>query len=232
MKPTVQSDGSLSLAVGEQYLSEGAPYVYQERNAAVVAVAGHYVVDAAGSVRFDLGAYDHTLPLIIDPVLSFSTLLAGNGFSAATAIAVDAAGAAYITGYTASYNLLTANPEQNFNAGDNDAFIAKLNPAGNALEYCTYLGGSADDQRLRYSRGRERVSLYCGLYHPHRTFPPGTRCRAASPGRATLLWRSSIPRATSWSFSTYLGGNTSDTAYGIAVDSAGNSYLTSAIPCR
>jgi hypothetical protein len=85
-------------------------------------------------------SYDPSRPLIIDPVLSYRTLLGGSSSDAATALAVDSTGAAYIAGFTASYDFPTANPEQNFNAGGNDVFVAKLNPSGNGLVYCTYLG--------------------------------------------------------------------------------------------
>ena len=61
-------------------------------------------------------------------------------------MAVDSSGAVYLAGFTASYDFPTANPAQNLNGGGNDAFVAKLNPAGNSLVYCTYLGGSGDDR--------------------------------------------------------------------------------------
>ena len=74
---------------------------------------------------------------------------------AAYGIAVDAAGNAYVTGYTDSTNFPTANALQaDHAAAARDAFVAKLNAAGSALVYSTYLGGSGDDQGLRHRRGR------------------------------------------------------------------------------
>ncbi len=97
-------------------------------------------------VGFELGEYDRTRPLVIDPVLSYSTLLGGSGADTATALAVDASGSAYIAGYTDSFNFPALNAAQSFNAGGNDVFVAKLSPGGNSLVYCTYLGGTADDR--------------------------------------------------------------------------------------
>jgi len=144
--PAMQPDGSLSIAVGEQRLSEAAPYIYQERNGAKTPVEGRYTIGTDGSVGFSLGDYDRAKPLIIDPLMAYSNLVGATNFNAATAIAVDSAGSAYIAGYTDSEALPTANPAQNYNAGSVSVFVAKLNPSGSALEYCTYMGGSDDDR--------------------------------------------------------------------------------------
>ena len=62
---------------------------------------------------------------------------------------MDSAGNAYVTGYTESTNFPTASPLQATNSGGNgDAFVAKLNPAGSALVYSTYIGGIAGDQGI------------------------------------------------------------------------------------
>ena len=144
--PAIQVDGSLSLVAGDQTLIEAAPYIYQEFSGTKATVEGRYVIHQDGSVGFALGHYDPARTLIIDPLITYSTLVGTNNFNAATAIAVDSAGAVYIAGYTDSDALPTANPAQNFNLGSVQAFVAKLNPAGNTLEYCTYMGGSDDDR--------------------------------------------------------------------------------------
>ena len=75
--------------------------------------------------------------------LVYSTYLGGSGTDAGQGIAVDGAGNAYVTGYTSSTNFPTANPLQASNGGGGyDAFVTKLNAAGSALVYSTYLGGS------------------------------------------------------------------------------------------
>jgi Beta-propeller repeat len=77
--------------------------------------------------------------------LAYSTFLGGNNVDEGNGIAVDAAGNAYVTGYTASTNFPVQSPFRGSNAGGVDAFVAKMNPAGSALVYSTYLGGSETD---------------------------------------------------------------------------------------
>jgi hypothetical protein len=142
----IEEDGALAIPVDGRELHEQAPSICQERRGERVAVEGRFAVDGDGTVRFVVGDCDVTRPLIIDPVLSYSTLLGGSGFNTATALAVDSAGAAYVVGFTESYNFPTAHPEQSYNAGGNDVFVAKFNPSGSGFVYCTYVGGSADDR--------------------------------------------------------------------------------------
>jgi hypothetical protein len=155
-------------------LREQAPSIYQERSGRRVAVEGRFAVDGDGAVRFQVGDYDLARPLIIDPVLSYSTLLGGSGFDTATALAVDSAGSAYVAGFTESYNFPTANPEQNFNAGGNDAFVAKFNASGNGLVYCTYVGGSADDRAYGIAVDGNGFAL-CDGFDGLREFPGAQR---------------------------------------------------------
>src|SRR5207244_2467228 len=92
------------------------------------------------------GRYDRTRPLVIDPVLTYSTYLGGSDDDVGNGIAVDGVGSAYITGHTASTNFPTLNPLQASNGGGSaDVFVAKLNASGSALVYSTYLGGSGLD---------------------------------------------------------------------------------------
>jgi hypothetical protein len=222
--PAVQADGALSIPLGTRRLGEGRPYVYQERNGVPVTVEGRYTLAANGTVGFELGRYDPARPLIIDPVLSFSMLVGGTGFNAATAIAVDATGAAYIAGYTASTNLLTANPEQNFNAGGNDAFVAKLNPGGTGIEYCTYLGGSGDDRAYGIAVDSTGAAYVAGTT-TSQNFPTLHPAQSSLAGGRSAFVLKLNPAGDMLVFSTYLGGNGSDIANGIAVDAAGNSYV-------
>ena len=158
IKVADSGDLLLSTELGEVRMQK--PIVYQlETNGHKTLVAGHYVVDAHAasrhasrttnySVGFQLASYDHTKPVVIDPVLFYSTYLGGSSFDQGVGIAVDAAGQAYVTGLTQSVTFPTASPFQATYGGGDDAFVTKLNAAGTTLLYSTYLGGSSKDWGL------------------------------------------------------------------------------------
>ena len=221
---SIGADGTLSVDLGGERLTEAAPYVYQEHDGTQVAVEGHYFLLRNGTVGFAVGAYDPARPLIIDPLLSYSKLVGTNNFNAATAIAVDGAGAAYIAGYTDSDSLPTANPAQNFNRGSVAVFVAKLNSAGTSLEYCTYMGGSDDDRAYGIAVDSSGAAYVAGTttspdfptLHPEQSRLEGSR--------NAFVFKLN-PLGDMLVFSTFLGGSGADTAYGIALDPSGNSYI-------
>lgn len=142
-------DLQISLPNGRS-LAELAPVAWQDVAGVRHPVTAAYDLAADGSIGFVLGAFDPAQPLVIDPYLVFATLFGGSGADEGRAIAVDASGATYITGNTLSANFPNAGPPQPGYGGSTsgnvgDAFIAKLNPAGTALVYMTYLGGEGSD---------------------------------------------------------------------------------------
>ena len=150
----VGADGDLLLTLGESVVRQPKPVIYQETAGVRREVEGGYVVEEGGRVRFAVGEYDPRLPLVIDPTIVYSTYLGGAAADQAWAVAVDSSGSAYVAGYTVSTNFPTANAIQAANAGSQDAFVAKLNPAGTALVYSTYIGGSGKNKPYRHLRRR------------------------------------------------------------------------------
>ena len=142
----LQADGQLTIAVKGKSLTFQPPAAWQETTAGRVPVAAHFRVDAHRVVTFHLAEYDHTRPLTIDPVLSFSTYLDGTGYDLVHATATDAGGNIYAAGVTGSSDFPVNNAEQATIHGLQDAFICKLDPTGHTLLYSTYLGGSSNDE--------------------------------------------------------------------------------------
>jgi hypothetical protein len=221
----VDADGSLLVAASSGTLRELPPTAYQDRAGKRVPVEARFELQSDGTVGFTLGRHDPLFPLVIDPVLSYSTLLGGSGADAANAIAVDSTGAAYVAGFTASFDFPTVNPEQGATGGGNDAFIAKLSASGSALIYCTYLGGRGDDRAFGIAVDATGAAYVTGSTQST-NFPVRNALQANLAGGKNAFVAKLTPTGNGLAYSTYLGGNGSDAGNGIAVDSSGNAYIT------
>jgi uncharacterized repeat protein (TIGR01451 family) len=133
--------GQLTMHLQKTALELQKPVVYQQVNGERRQVAANYILQGDGRVSFALGTYDSTLPLVIDPILTYSSYLGGSGNDSASAVAVDSTGSAYITGQTASVDFPSAGAYQPTNRGLN-AFLTKMSTDGTAVVFSTYLGGT------------------------------------------------------------------------------------------
>jgi Beta-propeller repeat len=151
------------------------------------------------------------------------------------AIAVDSTGRTYVAGITSSHEfpVTPGSFQQTFAGGIGDGFVVKVNAAGTALLYGTYLGGTAyeslndlalDSGRNVYVTGSTNsidFPVTAGAFQPtNRSWHPGNR-----DGFVTKLNAS----GSALLYSTYLGGSDDDIANGIAVDAAGNAYVAGVI---
>jgi Beta-propeller repeat len=205
-----------------------APSIYQLGAGRKVAIAGGYVITGKNEFQFRVGPHDKRLPLVIDPVLSYSTYLAGSNVDIAAAITVDAKGSAYVTGYTFSGDFPVKNPEQaacNNSCSYSDVFVTKFNPTGTGLVYSTYVGGSNGDQGSAIAVDPAGNAVVVGLTWSY-DFPlknATTVVLGANSNHGFVF--SLVPSGTKLNFSTYLGGVSSDAATGVAVDSVGRVYV-------
>jgi hypothetical protein len=195
------------------------------------AVDGHYVLTASNQVRFALGPYDRNQPLVIDPVLSYSTYLGGSGGETNFGIAVDSSGNAYVTGLTQSAHFPTTGGAYQTTPGSTqDAFVAKLqwnnSTATLSLAYSTYLGGNGDD--FGYSVAVDSsFNAYVAGSTASTNFPTTPGALATSPpGSLNAFVAKLSADGSSLVYSTYLGGSQTQEALGIAVDSGNAAYVT------
>ncbi len=141
---TVNATGELVLAIPGGEMRQQAPVIYQQGTGGKSIVAGGYVV-RGGEVGFEIGAYDASRALVIDPVLVYSTYLGGSGIDQVTAVAVSTTGFAYVTGVTRSANFpVQGTPTTTF-GGVQDIFVTKMSLAGGTLDYSTYIGSPGTD---------------------------------------------------------------------------------------
>jgi Ca2+-binding RTX toxin-like protein len=203
------ANGDLLIAAGTETIRQRAPIAYQPAvDGTPRASVSAAFAPSGDTVRFRLGPYDRGRPLVIDPVvLAYSTYLGGNRLDRAAGIAVDDAGAAYVTGLTVSSDFDTVGAIQD-SLLIVDAFVSKLTPAGNALEYSTYLGGGGTDQG-----------------HAIAVDSAGAAYVTGDDG-ADVFVAKLTPDGSALSYSTSLGGGATDQGLGIAVDDAGAAYVT------
>ncbi len=177
--------------------------------------------------------------------LVYSTYLGGSSADSGQGIAVDVGDNAYVTGFTFSNNFPVYNPYQGSNAGSVDAFISVISPGGGSFEFSTYLGGSGDDRAWAIALDSENNIYVAGssytactpattittLCNPLSTFPTTTGAYQTSttkqaPGYPVAFVTEMNHFGSALIYSTLLGGSLSDAASGIAVDSAGDAYVT------
>jgi hypothetical protein len=254
--PKIDAHGDLVLEAGGSELRLQAPHVYQKVGTEERPVAGHFELrgHAKDEVGFQLGAYDRSRALIIDPVLVYSTFLGGSGNEACSiiapitvpgisvpvpppgcpAITVDAASNAYVAGSTTSTNFpATAGEYQPDLAPGATAnvFIAKFSPTGSLL-FATYLGGNGTDYTAGVAVDSGFDILVAGTTSSG-NFPTTNGATNAAfqttpvtSGKHVFVSKLD-PTGKFLLYSTYLSGNGTDIASGLAVDQSGsNAYVT------
>ncbi|HYL35534.1 MAG TPA: SBBP repeat-containing protein [Bryobacteraceae bacterium] len=232
--PTMRVDAAGNLVLATQ-VRWNAPLVYQEAGGQRVRVDGRFALIGRHRVRFHVGEYDRSRDLVIDPTLSYSSFVGGSGDDTARGIATDPQGNVYLAGLTRSTNLpIVAAAFQASATGHTDAFVAKFSAAGK-LTYMTYLGGAQIDVSTSIAVDASGNAYVTGMTQST-DFPVtsgsyqkafaggggGTACEQAGDGFITKL----SPSGSQLVYSTYIGGSLDDLASSIAVDSAGNAYIT------
>jgi hypothetical protein len=237
----IDRNGDLVVPADGGELRFHKPVVYQPMTykRQMTAAAGRRVIEANYVLRggerigFQLADYDRKRPVIIDPTLVYSSYLGGSSDDLGSAVAVDALGNAYVTGETFSADFpTTSGAFQSVKPGDvSNAFVTKLNAAGSAVVYSTYLGGN--DLNGVSGRGiavDASGNAYVRGFTNSIDFPttPGAFQRTFGGGEDAFVTKLNAS-GSALVYSTYLGGSGFDGGFdggGIAIDAAGNAYVT------
>jgi hypothetical protein len=230
--------GSLLIKAGASSFSDDVPVAYQDVGRSRKEVDCSYGLynirrDGTNEYGFRVGQYDSSKTLIIDPaIFIYCGYVGGSNIEEASDIAVDSSGNAYITGWTYSnegtFPVLTG-PDTTYN-GDTDAFVAKIKADGSGLVYCGYIGGSSWDYGEGIAVdaiGNAFITGYTGSNQS--SFPvligPDTSHNGGPADNDAFVAKVKAD-GTGLVYCGYIGGSDHDTAYDIAVDSAGNAYVT------
>jgi hypothetical protein len=234
----VDSNGDLVLMTRDGELRQRKPICYQMVRGLRQEVAGRYDLSRKTQVGFKVDNYDTKLPLVIDPILVYSTFLGGYSEESANGIALDSSGNAYVAGSTSSYDFPTVNPLQGGNASSNywsEVFITKLNTTGTAIVYSTYLGGSENDAAYGIAIDSSGNAYITGdTTSPN--FPITANAFDTTCGVDGNCDVNGYPRndvfvtkinstGSALIYSTYLGGANWETGTGIQVDNSGYAYV-------
>ena len=252
--PTIDAHGDLILTAGESNLRLQAPRVYQKVGTERRPIASRFELRGPGNdeVGFEIGAYDRSQTLIIDPVLVYSTYLGGSGNEACSiiapitvagltspppgcpAIAVDAASNAYVAGSTTSTNFPATTGEYQPDLAPGataNVFIAKFSPTGSLL-FSTYLGGNGTDYTGGVAVDSGFDILVAGTTSssnfPTTNGATNTAFQTTPITSGKHVFVSKLdPTGKILLYSTYLSGSGTDIATGLAVDQSGsNAYVT------
>jgi hypothetical protein len=234
-KLKLNSDGDLIIGVSDGELSLHKPVIYQSTPEGKKPIEGRYVLAANHEVAFEAGPYDKDKPLVVDPVLEYSTFVGGSSFDVGASIAVDQSGNAYIAGLTLSADFPTASPLQT----SGNIFVSKLDSSGSTLVYSTYFGSTGSGSNFNTNGegiGGLAVDSSGNVYltgaGTFGTFPVVNQISGAcnancQSGQSFTTFVSKINAAGSAIvYSSLVGGSIGNA---VAVDSSGNAYVAGQI---
>jgi hypothetical protein len=224
-------DGGVEVRTPAGGFEDQAPVSFQPLGRARSPVTSRYLL-RGDTVRFAVGSYDHTRPLVIDPVVVLqSGYVGGSGLDEAYGIDVDGIGNAFITGLTQSTEAsfpVAAGPDLSYNdTSAGDAFVAKLNAAGTGFSYIGYIGGSGQDVGWDVAVDGSGAAYVTGeTASPQGSFPllGGPDGTFNEGGRDAFIAKVA-PSGTSLSYSGYIGGASTDVGRGVAVDASGAAFV-------
>lgn len=217
----IEADGTLRIQADGGEFVEEKPFVYQTIGGTRRVIESSYARFEDGSIGFQIGAYDKTLPLVIDPAILFSGFFGGSGQESIQAVGFDIYNNVIVAGWTSSTDLPASSGVKPHNGGGVDAFVASFGPNGGGLNWCTYLGGSGDDRAFALAIDGSR-NIYVTGWTSSINFPTASPVQLHLSGTRDAFVAKLPPSGNALAFSTYLGGSGVETGYGIALDAAAN----------
>lgn len=217
---SISEKGDLVIKTENTELVQQKPIAYQIIDGERKEVSVSYKL-IENQVSFELGEYDKSQTLTIDPVLNYLTYIGGTGFDDVFEVAADNEGNAYFSGTTESLNF---HGEARNSNNKSAAYVAKINPQGTAFLYLTILEGNGDDFGNGITVDPNNNVFVTGI--ASHFFP--TTSGAYDTVHGVLFSDAFVAKLNSTGglvYSTFLGGNTDERGFDIAVDSSGKAYV-------
>ncbi len=221
----IDEEGALAAQTEAGDLRLLKPVAWQTVNGERRDVDCQYRINPSRQIEFQVGDYDRSQTLVIDPVIVYSTLLGGALNEFAYGIAVDNDGAAYITGDTDSTDFPGSSPIQQTKGAVSDVFVLKIDPAGSNAVYATWIGGNGTDRSNKIAVDSNGAAYICG-FTLSSNFPTKDSYQATRNGSTNAFLTKINAAGSALVYSTYLGEAGSTIAYGLAVGNDGAVYLT------
>lgn len=220
---SLERSGNLRIRTSFESLTDTHPRSYQVVAGRRIEVASRFVLSGSGSHGFAIAHYDPRRLLVIDPGLSYSTFLGGSNLDEGHGIALDLVGNAYLTGTTFADFPTTPGAFDTNPTGSGGTFVAKVNSTGSSLVYSTLLGPSSGGTDIAVnSAGEAYVTGDTSSGFPTTPGAFDTTFNGHSDAFVAKL----SPTGSSLVYSSFLGGRLGEEAFGIALDAAGNAYVT------
>ncbi len=223
--PTHFTQGHLSMNFGSGRFLMREPVAYQQTPRGREPVAASYLQQPGNTWRLQVGDYDTRLPLVIDPILSYSTYYGASQYDQANAVVTDSTGNTFLVGETWSVGLLVGNEVQNSRKAGKDAFVLRMNVPLTEFAAATYFGGNGDDIATSAAVINEDLVM---AGETASNDLPGTSGRYqpnSGGGKDGFITRLRLFAGPAIIGTTYLGGFGTDRINAIVRDATGNLYV-------
>ncbi|MGD0632555.1 MAG: SBBP repeat-containing protein, partial [Terracidiphilus sp.] len=218
--------GDLVLTVGSDEIRERKPVIYQETLNGRRVVTGHYIALDGNQVGFELGNYDANTPLVIDPVINFSTFFGSTGADSGLAVTLDPEANVYMCGAAGAGTFHgTDIGSPGFTGNETAAYVVKVSSTGTLIS-STFISGASDTASATGVALDGNGNIYLTGNTNSASFPTLNAVQKTYGGGGDGFVLELNSAANALVYSTYLGGTGYDVTYAIGVDSFGNTLVS------